>query len=35
MTKDATFVIIERKGTEIDGSVLADISPEQQKRIHL
>ena len=35
MTKDATLVIIERKGTNINGSVLVDLTAEQKQSIKL
>ena len=33
MTKNAKMVIIERKGTNIDGSILVDFSARQRKAI--
>lgn len=35
MTENGTFVIIERKGTNIDGSVLVDLTEDQKQSIKL
>jgi mannose-6-phosphate isomerase-like protein (cupin superfamily) len=35
MTRDATFVIIEKTGTNINGSVVVDLSEEQKRTIEI
>jgi hypothetical protein len=35
MTRDATLVIIERKGTNVNGSVIVPLPEKQRQSIHL